>query len=88
MNWDLEEIRDTKKSYAIFKVFDIAKRLFKTGNKSFYNKSMDERSNGQVVKKQLKCAISSCFDKQNICCKECNIKGCRYKCNFIDNEAC
>jgi hypothetical protein len=24
----------------------------------------------------------------NICCKECSIKNCRYKCNFFDKEVC
>jgi hypothetical protein len=24
----------------------------------------------------------------SICCKECNIKNCRYKCDFIDREVC
>jgi len=54
----------------------------------FFGKKMDDRSDGQIVKKQLRCTISSCFDKNNICCKTCDIKKCRYKCNFMDKEVC
>lgn len=88
MNCSLGKARIIKESYAIPMVFGIVKRMFKTVYKSYHNKSMDERSNGHVVKKQLKCAVSSCFDRQDICCKECNIKGCRYKCNYLDKEVC
>lgn len=64
-------------------IIRIADKLIRIlGNK------MDKESNGHVVKKQLRCAISSCFDKNNICCKTCDIKKCRYKCNFIDKEVC
>jgi uncharacterized protein YutE (UPF0331/DUF86 family) len=66
----------------------VAKRLFAIGERRFFVESMDEESNGRVVKKQLKCAISSCFDMGSICCKECTIKNCRYKCDFIDREVC
>lgn len=66
----------------------IAKKLLKIEEEPFFSKTVDEESKGHVVKKQLRCAVSSCFDKQNICCKECDIKKCRYKCNFIDKEVC
>lgn len=50
---------------------------------------MDKESDAYVVKKQLRCTISGCFDKDNICCKACDIrKKCRFKCNFIDKEEC
>ena len=60
---------------------EIARKLFTTDEK-------DGKSSGHVVRKLLRCAISSCFDMGNICCKECGIKNCRYKCNYADKEAC
>lgn len=64
------------------------KKIRNSAERRLYVGNMDDASNGQTVKKQLRCAISSCFDKNNICCKECDIKSCRYKCNFIDQEVC
>lgn len=54
----------------------------------FFSKKADKESDGHTVKKQLRCTISSCFDKNNICCKVCDIKKCHYKCNFMDKEVC
>lgn len=66
----------------------VIKRLFAIGERGFFSENADRESNGHIVEKQLRCTISSCFDKQNICCKACDIKNCRYKCNFIDKEVC
>jgi hypothetical protein len=54
----------------------------------FYRYGMDKESNGHNVKKSLRCTISGCFDKYNICCKACDIKKCRYKCNHMHEEEC
>lgn len=62
--------------------------FWKRAERLLFSKKADEESNGHVIKKQLRCAISSCFDKNDICCKVCDIKKCRYKCNFIDTELC
>ncbi|HYF83775.1 MAG TPA: hypothetical protein VEB00_12190 [Clostridia bacterium] len=62
--------------------------LRKLADRLFFSKNVDKESDGHIVKKQLRCAISSCFDKNNICCKVCDIKKCRFKCNFIDKEVC
>lgn len=88
MNWGPGEISNFKGNCAIPTVFGIVIRLFKLGNEPFLSTNVDEASKGHVARKQLRCAISSCFDMGNICCKECSIKNCRYKCNFIDKEVC
>lgn len=64
------------------------KRLFAIDESCFSIKNMDEESSGHTVEKQLKCAVSSCLDMGSICCKECNIRDCRYKCDFVDKEVC
>lgn len=66
----------------------IARKLFTVNERGIFIKNRDKKSNGHVVKKCLRCDISSCFDMGNICCKECSIKNCRYKCNFADKENC
>lgn len=66
----------------------VARRLFIIGGRGFFCENVDAESNGHVMKKQLRCAISTCFDKGSICCKVCDIKNCRYKCNFIDKVVC
>lgn len=53
-----------------------------------YRIGVDKESNGHNVKKLLRCTISGCFDKYNICCKACDIKKCRYKCNHMDEKEC
>ena len=53
-----------------------------------FNKKLDEVSKKQKEIILLRCAASSCFDKYNICCKACDIKNCRYKCNFLDKKVC
>lgn len=68
--------------------YGVVKRFFAIGERSFFSKNADEEPNGHIVEKQLRCTVSSCFDKQNICCKACDIKNCRYKCNFMDKEVC
>lgn len=88
MDLELKKARHTKNNPAITIAFEIVKRLFKIEKVSFDSKEMGEKSSGRYVKKQLRCAVSGCFDKDNICCKECDIKKCRYKCNFIDREVC
>ncbi len=65
-----------------------ARGFFTKGHILFSNECMDKEPNEPVAKKQIRCAISGCFDKYDICCKECDIKNCRYKCNFIDREVC
>ena len=62
--------------------------LRKLVERLLYSKKADKESDGQTVKRQLRCTISSCFDKNNICCKVCDIKKCHYKCNFMDKEVC
>ncbi|MGI6586402.1 MAG: hypothetical protein GX301_09980 [Gracilibacteraceae bacterium] len=64
------------------------KRLFTIDGRCFSIKNMDEKSDGHVVEKQLKCAVSSCLDMGSICCKECSIRNCRYKCDYVDKEIC
>ena len=72
---------DFGQSTVIYNACEIARKLFTVNEK-------DEKSNGRVVRKCFMCDISSCFDMGNICCKECSIKNCRYKCNFADKENC
>lgn len=67
---------------------EIARALHKKVELLFFSEGMDNMSKGDNVKKQLRCAVSGCFDKHNICCKACDIKGCRFKCNFIKEEIC
>ena len=66
----------------------IKEGFFMITGKPFFNKNMDGESKEYEVKKLLRCAVSGCFDKHNICCKACDIKKCRYKCNFVDKEVC
>lgn len=66
----------------------MASGLLESGEKSVFNENEDDGSNGLIVQKQLKCTISTCFDMGNTCCKECEIKTCRYKCNYADKEIC
>lgn len=65
----------------IYDVCEIARKIFAADGK-------DEKSNRHIVRKCLRCDISSCFDMGNICCKDCSIKNCRYKCDFADKENC
>jgi len=85
---DFYKLKDTKKGLVISIACGIMERLFMMCGKSYLNNDMDVTSSKPEVKKQLRCAISGCFDKDNICCKACDIKKCRYKCNFIDKEVC
>ena len=66
----------------------MAEELLVRERKSFFITKTDKESNPYIVKKQLRCSISGCFDKYNICCKACDIKKCRYKCNYMDKEEC
>lgn len=68
--------------------YGISERSLINERKSLYRAIVDKESNGHIVKKQLRCTISGCFDKNNICCKACDIKKCRFKCNFLDKEEC
>lgn len=88
MNLELYNIRNLKVKSAIVIICGVVRKLFILEDTLSNNSKMDEESNTYVVKKQLRCAISGCFDKNNICCKECDIKKCRYKCNFIDKDIC
>ncbi len=88
MNLELYKTSNPKGNTVIAVVYGAAKRLFRIEEEPLSDKEMDEGSNGRIVKKQLRCAVSGCFDKDNICCKECDIKKCRFKCNFIDKEVC
>ena len=88
MNWDCYTTRNIEHIPEVSIVSRIGKRLFMMVEELGFNKNVDEQSNGHEVKKQLRCAISGCFDKDNICCKQCDIKKCRYKCNFVDKEVC
>lgn len=88
MNLEFCSLRETKCNTAIATAIAAMKRLFAMEEESLPDADMDEGSNGQSVKKPLRCSISGCFDKYNICCKACDIKKCRYKCNFLDKEVC
>ena len=88
MNFEFYKTKDSKYNPVIAIACGIVKRLFAIEKGPFFNKEMDYESNGHIVKKLLRCTISSCFDKNNICCKVCDIKKCRYKCNFIDKDVC
>ncbi len=79
---------DSRYNSSESKVVKALKKMKQAAEQRLYVGKVDITSRGQSVKKQLRCAISSCFDKNNICCKECDIKNCRYKCNFIDKEVC
>lgn len=85
---DFYKIGNSKQNPVIYIAYEIVRRLFMAAGKALPDKYMDDGSNKYEVKKLLRCAISNCFDKGNICCKACDIKKCRYKCNFIDNEIC
>lgn len=86
---DFYKIKNSGQNPVMSLVFRIAERLFMITGKPFFNSNMDGESKEYEVKKLLRCAISGCFDKDNICCKACDIrKKCRYKCNFIDKEVC
>ncbi|MHB1394747.1 MAG: hypothetical protein ACYCYE_17110 [Clostridia bacterium] len=88
MNLKLNKTKYSKRNPVMSIAYEIVKNLFTIERESFFIKKMDNESNGHIVKKQLRCTISSCFDMHNICCKVCDIKKCRYKCNFIDKEEC
>ncbi len=77
-----------KKNSVITTAEKLMHTLQKRVERLFFSRKVDEGSNGHIVKTQLRCTISSCFDKNNLCCKVCDIKKCRYKCNFIDKEVC
>lgn len=68
--------------------YGIIERLSERKEEPLSDTDIDDKSNGHIVKRQLRCAVSGCFDMDNICCKDCYIKNCRYKCNFIDKEVC
>ena len=40
------------------------------------------------AKVMQRCGNSGCLDKNDICCKACDIEKCRYKCDFLDKEIC
>jgi len=82
------EIKIIKYNTSISVVYTILERLFITWEDSFSIKWMDNKSKRHIVESPLRCAISGCFEKGNICCKSCDIKKCRYKCNFIDKAVC
>lgn len=88
MNLEFIKTRNSKANSAVAMVCEAAKRLFRIEEEPFNGEKMDGGSNGHIVKGQLRCAVSGCFDKDNICCKECDIKKCRYKCNFVDKDVC
>ncbi|KUO76233.1 MAG: hypothetical protein APF77_24055 [Clostridia bacterium BRH_c25] len=85
---DFYKIKDSKRNPVLSIAYGLAERLFMITGGSSNGKNVDKESNEGEVKKQLRCAISGCFDKDNICCKACDIKKCRFKCNFMDKEVC
>lgn len=88
MYWDCYSTTNKEHNPKMPIVSKIGKRLFMMIEELGFNRKVDELSNGHDVKKLLRCAASSCFDKDNICCKACDIKKCRYKCNFLDKGIC
>ena len=88
MNWDYYSTRDTGHNPETPVFSRIGKRLSMIIEELGFSKKVDEPSNGHEVKELLRCASSSCFDKGNICCKACDIKKCRYKCNFSNQKVC
>lgn len=88
MNLDYYRTKNVKHNPVISIAYRIIERLFMIDARPLLSKKVDDESNGRAVEKQLRCAVSGCFDKYNICCKACDIKKCRYKCNHIDEEVC
>lgn len=88
LNRDYYEIKNLKHKSVISVVCRISKRLFAIAERSLLNEKLDGESNVHVVQKQIKCAVSSCLDKHTTCCKACDIKKCRYKCNYADKKVC
>lgn len=88
MDQESHKAANIKGNTVLYPVWRIIKIFLRIKEESLSNSKLDARSNGHIVKKRLRCAISGCFDMDTICCKECNIKKCMYKCNFIDREVC
>ena len=88
MSLDNYVTKNAGQNPSISVVCESVEKLFIVAETPLPSKPMDDVSNGQAVESPLRCAISSCFDKGNICCKACDIKKCRYKCNFIDKKVC
>lgn len=82
------KIESGKRNPTIALAGRIAKILGKRVEQLFFNEAAYEGPDKNPVKKQLRCTISTCFDMQNICCKACDIKKCRYICNYIDKVEC
>lgn len=53
-----------------------------------FNKSQAAPPETVNAKVMQRCGNSGCLDKNDICCKACDIEKCRYKCEFIDMEVC
>jgi hypothetical protein len=88
LNWDNCSARNIGYVPEVPTTVRIRKRLLMMVEELGYGKNVDKQSNGQEVKMLLRCDSSSCFDKYNICCKACDIKKCRYKCNYFDKDVC
>lgn len=88
MNWNCNNAASESYSYGVPITTRIRKRLIMMVEELGFDKNVDMQSNGQEVKMLLRCTASSCFDKYNVCCKACDIKKCRYKCNHFDKDVC
>lgn len=88
MYWYYYRSKYPKRYPGLLIAYEVLRNLFSinVGHKFSLNK--DDKSKKNIMERQLRCAASGCFDKADICCKECDIKTCRYKCNFMDKEAC
>jgi hypothetical protein len=88
MNLQIFSSRTLGYNLLVFNALEYAKKFFAMGAKQQMRNNMDNMSDAHEIKKQLRCSISGCFDKDNLCCKACDIKNCRYKCNNLHKKVC
>jgi len=88
MNSEYYKSEIRKKGNILSRAVRLIRTLCGRVEQLLFSRKLEKEPNDHTMKKQLRCTISSCFDKHNICCKVCDIKKCRYKCNFIDKEEC
>lgn len=69
-------------NYGVRKVFSAVAEAFGLNRNQ---EPLPETVNPKVL---LRCGNSGCLDKNDICCKACDIEKCRYKCDFLGMEIC
>lgn len=68
--------------------YGIRKALSTVAEALGFNKSQAAPPEAVNAKMIQRCGNSGCLDKNDICCKACDIEKCRYKCDFLDLEVC